>query len=82
MERQYSRQTWVGSDLRDPSGRSGSFIGQQLEAQLIWNAIPKLVALETGWVHLFKGEFAKNAPRAPVDQDDADYFYVQTTLSF
>ncbi|MCI0734364.1 MAG: alginate export family protein [Methylococcaceae bacterium] len=76
------RDTWVGSDLRDPTGRSGSFIGQQLEAQMIWNAIPKLLALETGWAHLFKGDFAKNAPRAPVDHDDADYFYVQTTLWF
>ncbi|MCI0654596.1 MAG: alginate export family protein [Methylococcaceae bacterium] len=76
------RDTWVGSDLRDASSRSGSFIGQQLEAQLIWNAIPKLVTLEAGWAHLFKGDFARNAPGAPADKDDADYFYAQTTFTF
>jgi hypothetical protein len=36
---------------------------------------------ETGWAHLFKGEFAKNAPKAP-DTQDVDYFYVQSMLRF
>ncbi len=76
------RDTWVGSDLRDSTGRSGSFIGQQVEVQLIWTAIPKLVTVDTGWAHLFKGDFAQNAPGAPIDHDDADYIYVQSTLSF
>lgn len=76
------RDTWVGGFLTDKTGRSGSFIGQQLETQVIWEAIPKLVTLESGWVHLFKGHFAKFAPGAPTDKGDVDYFYVQTTLAF
>ena len=76
------RDMWVGSNLRDTSGQSGSYIGQQVEARLKWEAVPKLVTLETGWAHLFKGEFAKNAPGSPADKSDTDYFYAQTSLSF
>ncbi|MGH8547872.1 MAG: alginate export family protein [Methylococcales bacterium] len=76
------RDTWIGGNLTDKTGRSGSFIGQQLETQVIWEAIPKLVTLDTGWVHLFKGQFAKFAPGAPTDKGDVDYFYVQTILAF
>ncbi len=77
-----SRDTWVGSGLRDKSGQSGRYIGQQLEIRLRWQAIPKLLRLETGWAHLFKGGFAKNAPGAPKNKADADYFYVQSSFSF
>lgn len=76
------KDTWVGSGLRDPSGRSGRFIGQQLEARVRWKAIPGQVSLEAGWAHLFKGTFAKNAPGAPMDHSDADYFYVQSSFVF
>lgn len=76
------RDTWVGSGLRDVTGRSGSFIGQQLEARVRWNPVSGLVFLEAGWAHLFKGPFAKNAPGSPENKDDSDYFYVQTSLAF
>lgn len=75
-----SKDTWVGGRLRDPSGQSGSYIGQQMEARLRWKAIPDIVTLETGWAHLFKGEFAKNAPLSPADKSDSDYFYFQTSI--
>lgn len=76
------RDQWVGSNLRDTSGRSGRYIGQQVEVSLKWEAVPQQVILETGWAHLFKGEFAKNAPGSPVDKSDTNYFYAQTNLSF
>lgn len=76
------RDAWTGSGLIDPTGRSGSYIGQQVEARLKWDAIPKLVTLETGWAHLFKGRFAKKAPGSATDKSDSDYFYAQTTFSF
>ncbi len=76
------KDTWVGSGLRDPNGQSGRYIGQQMEARLRWKAIPRLVTLETGWAHLFKGEFAKKAPGSPANKNDADYFYFQTTVAF
>lgn len=74
------RDTWTGARLHDSTGQSGDFIGHQLEIRMRWEVAPKLATLETGWAHLFKGEFAKNAPGSPADKDDSDYFYVQTSL--
>jgi hypothetical protein len=68
--------------LQDKTGRSGDFLGYQIEASIIWNVIPKNLTLETGWAHLVKGEFAQNAPEAPKDKRDTNYFYVQTTFQF
>ncbi|MGR9051668.1 MAG: alginate export family protein [Gammaproteobacteria bacterium] len=76
------RDAWTGAGLRDSSGQSGSFIGQQLEARLRWFVVPKAISLETGWAHLFKGRFAKEAPGSPTDKSDSDYFYAQTVLTF
>lgn len=76
------RDTWVGSGLRDKSGRSGHYIGQQLEARFRWEAIKESINLEIGWAHLFKGQFAKNAPGSPENKNDSDYFYTQIILSF
>ncbi len=76
------RDAWTGAGLQDPTGRSGRFLGHQVELRARWHAIPHRLTLEAGWAHLFKGKFARNAPGAPRNQGDADYFYTQTTLSF
>jgi len=76
-----SKDTWVGSQgLRDRTGQSGSYIGQQMELRLRWKIIPKRVTLEGGWAHLFKGSFAKNAPGSPTNKNDSDYFYSQISI--
>ncbi|MBS1214432.1 MAG: hypothetical protein H6R26_3049, partial [Proteobacteria bacterium] len=67
---------------QDKTGRSGDFISHQIEASVSWAVIPKNLTLELGWAHLAKGEFAKNAPNAPADHGDSDYFYTQTTMQF
>jgi hypothetical protein len=66
--------------LRDTTGNTGNFVGHQLELAARWD-INSSLNLETGWAHLFKGEFAKNAPSAP-DAKDLDYFYVQSLFRF
>ncbi len=76
------RDAWTGAKLQDPTGRSGRFLGHQIELRARWRAIPQHLTLEAGWAHLFKGKFARNAPGAPRNRKDADYFYTQTTLSF
>jgi len=76
------RDAWTGTKLQDPTGRSGRFLGHQIEIRARWHAIPQRLLLEAGWAHLFKGKFARNAPGAPRNQGDADYFYTQTTLRF
>ena len=76
------KDTWVGAGLRDTTGQSGSDIGQQMEMRVRWQVIAQLLDFETGWAHLFKGEFAKNAPGSPANKNDSDYFYCQTSLHF
>ena len=66
--------------LQDKTGRSGNNLGQQLELTTRWDFNSSL-NFETGWTHLFKGSFAKDAPRAPAAVD-VDYFYVQSMLRF
>lgn len=68
------------SALRDKSGNTSNYIGQQLELTARYDFNSSL-NFETGWTHLFKVDFAKYAPNAP-DGKDIDYFYVQSMLRF
>lgn len=87
------RSFWLASDadawtttgsgssaLRDETGNASNYIGQQLELTTRYDFNSSL-NLETGWTHLFKGNFAKDAPNAPAGKD-IDYFYVQSMLRF
>lgn len=74
------KDAWTTANLQDKTGHSGNFVGQQLEIATRWDVNSSL-NLETGWTHLFKGQFAKTAPNAPNGQD-IDYFYVQSLLRF
>ena len=74
------KDAWTTSSLQDKTGKTDDFIGQQIELTTRWDVNSSL-NFETGWTHLFKGEFAKNAPKAP-DAQDVDYFYVQSQLRF
>lgn len=76
-----SRNDRTGKSLQDKTGHSGDFLGHLVEASARWDVSSNL-ALESGWAHLVKGEFAKTAPSAPLDQQDVDYFYVQSLLRF
>lgn len=75
-----SKDAWTSANLQDKTGNSGNFVGQQLDLSTRWDVNSSL-NLETGWTHLFKGQFAKTAPQAPNSQD-IDYFYVQSLLRF
>lgn len=75
-----NKDAWTSANLQDRTGRSGSFVGQQLDLSTRWD-MNSSVNFETGWTHLFKGQFAKNAPSAPNPQD-VNYFYVQSQLRF
>lgn len=75
-----SKDSWSSAGLQDKTGRSGDFVGHQLELTARWD-FNSSVNFETGWTHLFKGEFAKRAPSHPATSD-VDYFYVQSMLRF
>lgn len=72
--------SWASTGLQDRTGRSGDALGQQLELSARYDFNSSL-NFETGWTHLFKGHFAKNAPSAP-NKQDVDYFYIQSQLRF
>ena len=74
------KDSWTTASLRDKTGETSSYIGQQLELSVRYDFNSSL-NVETGWAHLFKGEFAKETTSAPNSQD-IDYFYVQSQLRF
>jgi hypothetical protein len=72
---------WAGnSNLRDPTGRSGSYLGNQLFVRGKWQALPN-VHLESGVAYRIDGDFQKTAPGSP-GEGNTVYFYIATTFSF
>lgn len=74
------KDAWTAAGVRDASGRSGSFVGQQLEARLRWDAIPGNLRLETGIAQLFPGSFQESAPNG--NPADTTYAYFEMTWWF
>ena len=72
---------WIPAGLSDPTGQAGDFMGQTIEFATRWDAHDN-IALEAGWTALIKGDFAKNAPGAPTDHSNVNYFYVQSEIRF
>ena len=70
---------WTTTGVRDPSGQSGSYIGSQIEFRIRWRILPGNLALETGYAHLFAGEFIDNAPNSNM-QGDSNYACAQIVL--
>ena len=74
------RDAWTAAGLRDSSGRSGSDIGQQYEARLRWDAVPRSINVDLGACYLVEGSFQDRASR---DQGrDTSFAYVQCTWTF
>ncbi|GJM22957.1 MAG: hypothetical protein DHS20C15_28720 [Planctomycetota bacterium] len=74
------RDAWVGASVRDPSGDSGDYIGQQLEVRARIDVIPKSFRLEFGAAHLFTGSFPSRA--AGGSAGDSNYVYSAATWFF
>lgn len=74
------RDAWT-TGYRDPSGASGSHIGNMSEMRLRYDAIPGSFKIEVGAAYHAAGTFAESAPGA-ASPGDAAYGYVQTTWSF
>ena len=75
------KDAWVVARVQDPSGDSGSYLGQQLEGRLRWDVIPSNIRWEIGAAYYFKSGFAEDAPNAN-DQGDANFVYSQLTFTF
>ncbi len=70
---------WTTSGLRDSSGETDRFVGQQVEARLKWDILPGNLSADMGLAYLFAGPFIHDAPNAS-GQGDSTYAY--TSLSF
>jgi hypothetical protein len=68
-----NRDSWAAANnLRDPSGRSGSFMGQELDVRVrvkIWDRID----LTVGYAYFMPGTFTENRGRGM----DTDFFYIE-----
>ena len=75
------RDAWTTSGVRDPTGKSGSYLGAQPEIRLQWDILPGNAQLEAGAAYLFSGEFEDGAPNSN-GEGDTSYAYVQTVFTF
>ncbi|NNL64871.1 MAG: alginate export family protein, partial [Myxococcales bacterium] len=73
------RDAWTTSGVRDPAGRSGRYVGSQIDFRLRYDVVPGNVRLETGFAHLFDGGFVKSAPNSN-RQGDTTYGYLELTF--
>jgi hypothetical protein len=76
-----STDTWVGTELRDASGTSGSSLATQLEASATWAAIPDRLSLDIGFAALKLGRFARQTLASP-QRDEPRYWYAAVTTTF
>ena len=76
-----SRDSWTPANLQDPTGASGTELGQQFEFRVRWQAMPGNLKLDAGYVHLFAGDFIGQAPGS-AGKGDTRYFYTEVTLQF
>lgn len=74
------RDAWTAARVQDPTGSSGSFIGNQFETRFRWDILPKSVRFEAGVAYLAHGEFQDDAPNG--QGTDTFYGYVQVRWSF
>jgi hypothetical protein len=68
-----ARDVWFGSGLQDPTGASGSFLGNHFETRARWRPL-KFLMIELGYAHLFKGSYLDRVPESP-RTPDSDFFY-------
>jgi len=67
---------WVVPGLRDVTGESGRFVGQEVDIQIKYR-LARRAALEVGYAHFMPGDFVT---RTASNVDDTDFFYMQVTL--
>jgi hypothetical protein len=73
-----AKDNWVGSGLRDPTGESGSSLGQNFEARMRWR-LTGFLMVEIGYAHFFKGSYLDRVPGSP-HTPDSNYIYLGTEI--
>jgi hypothetical protein len=73
-------EPWARSELRDPSGFSGRYLGQTVELRARWAATDN-VFLTAGYVHFSFGTFPDRVPGGPA-AEQSNYSFVSAELIF
>ncbi|GFE73387.1 alginate export family protein [Novosphingobium sp. TCA1] len=73
--------SFSNTGVRDSSGASGAFAGNQFEARYRRTLIPDVLRVDTGVAYLAKGRFLKDAPNAP-QTGDTKYGYIDLYFDF
>lgn len=68
--------SWRNTGLRDASGGSGRFMGQEIDARAIWK-VNELTRATLGYAHFLPGGFT----RARGKGRDSDFFYLEVSLA-
>lgn len=76
-----ARDAFGQGNIRDATGASGKFAGQQIEGRVRYWVVPQNVRLDIGGAIFFNGEFVENAPNA-TGQGDTTYFYADLEFTF
>lgn len=77
-----SRDAWVESGFRDPSGKSGRFLGNHVETWVRWTASSNVV-FDVGAAYWAKGSFVKSVAASSADlAKSSRYFYAATEIRF
>ena len=75
------RDQWTTAGLTDPTGKSGSYLGQQVEGMLRYDPLPGVLSLEAGGAYLDHGSFQEHVPGAPAAANTT-YGYLSATVTF
>lgn len=81
IELDEARDRFGNSGVVDPTGASGSDVGQQIELRYRRWLEKDVLLLSLGGAALFNSDFLKNAPNA-TGQDDAFYSYTELTWTY
>lgn len=76
-----SRDAWVGSGWRDPTGGAGHSLGDQLEGSFTFAAIPDRLSVETGFAVVDSGRFPEQTA-GNAFLGSPRYFYAAVTTAF
>jgi len=76
-----SHDSFSTSGIRDASGTSGDFAGQQIDARLRYWLLPRRLRAELTWVNLLRGGLLRDAPNAS-PHGDTRYAAAAVTLSY
>ena len=77
-----ARDAWTTTGVVDFEGLSGRHLGHQIEGRFRWQILPANMRLETGFAHLWLGDFLVNAPNGTPNPNNPTFLYTQLSVLF